>query len=160
MRSKKIGTGELFQDTAKSFFVRMSARAYDNMEARVVTKGFPGLPFSKDDFRARLLLIMDGNYDGIFRCRYCNGFFALNQIAVDHAHPLSRGGGVELDNLEFPCRACNFRKGSLTPEEYLDLLDFLDNKIPLGKNDVLQRLQISVQLAAANRALRKKHVTS
>jgi hypothetical protein len=134
----------------------MTGQTYDNMLARVMRKGFYGLPFDKDGFREHVLNAMGGHYDGYFRCPYCNGYFTMEQVAVDHVHPLSRGGGVELENLEFPCKPCNNRKGSMTPQEYLLLLDFLDTKIPLAKTDVLQRLEISIQLAAADRVRRAK----
>lgn len=147
----------LFQETAKSVFLDITGQTYDNMKTRILRKGFYGLPFSKDIFREHVLKAMGGSYDGFFVCRYCHGYFGLTQIAVDHQTPLSRGGGVELDNLDYPCRACNNRKGSTTPEEYLKLLDFLDTKIPLAKADVLNRLEISVQLAAADRARRRKN---
>jgi hypothetical protein len=154
MRTKGAGTGHLFPDATQSVFVRITGQTYDNMLVRVKRKGFYGLPFDKQEFRAHVLIAMGGTSDGFFRCRYCKGLFALNQVAVDHAHPLSRGGGVELDNLEFPCKACNARKGSMKPEEYLLLLEFLDDMLPLAKTDVLQRLEISVQLAAADRMRR------
>jgi 5-methylcytosine-specific restriction endonuclease McrA len=142
----------------KSVFLRLTGQTYDNMLARVKRKGFYGLPFDKEGFRMHVLCAMGGNYDGFFRCRYCMGYFTLEQVAVDHASPLSRGGGVELDNLEYPCRACNNRKGSMTPEEYFLLLDFLDSRLPLAKIDVLKRLEISVQLAAADRQRRAKEL--
>jgi 5-methylcytosine-specific restriction endonuclease McrA len=126
------------------------------MLARVMRKGFPGLPFDKDEFRQHVLSAMGGYEDGFFRCRYCNGFFTLEQVAVDHMLPLSRGGGVELENLDYPCKPCNARKGSMPPEEYFKLLKFLDDELPLEKADILQRLQISVQLAAADRARKAK----
>jgi 5-methylcytosine-specific restriction endonuclease McrA len=159
VRRKPIGAGILFQDTVQSVFTRLTGQTFDNMLARVKRKGFYGLPFDKDQFREHVLSAMGGTYDGFFRCRYCRGFFALEQVAVDHAIPLSRGGGVELDNLEYPCKADNNRKGSLTPEEYFLLLEFLDSRIPLAKTDVLQRLEISIKLAAADRqrkAMEKK----
>jgi hypothetical protein len=156
VRRKPIGTGILFQNAVKSLFMRVTGQTYDNMLVRVMRKGFPGLPFDKDGFRQHVLSAMGGYEDGFFRCRYCTGHFALEQVAVDHAHPLSRGGGVELENLEFPCKPCNHRKGSMTPEEYCLLLEFLDEEIPLAKTDVLQRLEISVQLAAADRARKAK----
>jgi HNH endonuclease len=156
VRRKTIGTGILFQGTVKSVFTRLTGQTYDNMQARIIRKGFYGLPFDKDAFREHVLNAMGGTYDGFFRCRYCNGYFTLHQVAVDHAHPLSRGGGVDLSNLEYPCKACNNRKGSMTPEEYYLLLEFLDSRIPLAKNDVLNRLEISVQLAAADRARKAK----
>ena len=30
-----------------------------------------------------------------------------------------------LDNLEYPCKPCNDRKGSMSPDEFLALLAFL-----------------------------------
>jgi 5-methylcytosine-specific restriction endonuclease McrA len=138
-------------DTPKSTFVRITGQRYDNMLARVTRKGFYGLPFSKDRFREHIFSVMGGAYDGFVRCRYCGGLFALEQVALDHALPLSRGGGVELDNLDLPCMECNAKKGGMTPTEYALLLEFLDNTIPLAKEDVLMRLQMSVALAAAGR---------
>jgi hypothetical protein len=43
-------------------------------------------------------------------------------------------------------------KESLTPGEFLDLLDFLEKKIPLARKSVLSRLQKAVALAAGARA--------
>jgi HNH endonuclease len=156
MTPKPIGAGVLFQDAARSRFLLATGRQYDNMLARVKRKGFYGLPFTKEQFRAYLLTRLGDLWDGFVRCPYCTGFFAIEQVAIDHRVPLSRGGGVELDNLDIPCRACNARKGSMTPGEYRQLLEFLDTKIPLAKTGVLQRLEISVQLAAADRVRRRK----
>lgn len=156
MGRRAIGAGILFQDTVKSLFLRVTGQTYDNMQARAIRKGFPGLPFSKDKFRVHVLAAMGGHEDGYFRCRYCNGFFTLEQVAVDHMLPLSRGGGVELENLDYPCKPCNARKGSMPPDKYFRLLKFLDDELPLEKTDVLQRLEISVQLAAADRVRRAK----
>lgn len=160
MANKIIGAGRLFPNVAKSVFTRVSGQAYDNMLARVKRKGYSGLPFDLDDFRMHLLRALGGNYDGWLRCRYCSGFFSVEQVVVDHAVPMSRGGGIDLDNLEFPCGPCNSRKGSMKPEEYLALLEFLDRRIPLAKVDVLKRLEISVKLAAADRWRRKKQPQS
>lgn len=151
MTKKTIGTGILFQNAAKSTFIRITGQRYDNMLYRVHRKGFPGLPFTKEQFRGRVLVALGGHWDGFVRCPYCTGFFTMEQIGIDHALPLGRGGGVELDNLEFPCKRCNARKGEMPPREYLKLLDFLDREIPLAKTDILQRLEISVQLAAGAR---------
>ena len=154
--TKATGTGALFPKAARSAFLRISGQTYSNMLVRVTRKGFYGLPFTKAAFRERVLAALGGGCDGLVRCRYCGGFFTLEQIGVDHAIPLSRGGSVDLDNLEFPCRADNNRKGSLTPDEYLKLLDFLEKQIPLARQDVLHRLEISVQLAAGQWARARK----
>jgi hypothetical protein len=152
MTKRAIGAGSLFPDTAKSIFIRITGQRFDSMAVRVKRKGFPGLPFDKKAFRGRILSIIGGCYDGFVRCPYCTGFFTLAQTAIDHSVPLGRGGGVELENLDLPCKPCNARKGNLRPEEYLRLLQFLDREIPLGKQDVLNRLEISVQLVTGARA--------
>lgn len=43
-----------------------------------------------------------------FTCRSCG---ARRQLSVDHVAPESRGGALELDNLQTLCRSCNSRKG-------------------------------------------------
>ncbi len=44
-----------------------------------------------------------------YRCRHCGGWVGLS---VDHIQPESRGGTLELDNLQTLCRSCNSRKGA------------------------------------------------
>lgn len=151
-KKTSTGAGNLFQETAKSRFMRITGQRYDNMAARVKKKGFPGLPFDKDKFREHLLAAMNGHYDGYVVCPYCNGFFTVADMGIDHAIPLSRGGEVELTNLEFPCKPCNSRKGAMTPTEYIMLMHFLDRTMPLAKQDVLNRLEISVQLVTSFRS--------
>jgi hypothetical protein len=43
-----------------------------------------------------------------FRCQHCGSRRALS---VDHIHPESKGGTLELSNLQTLCRPCNSRKG-------------------------------------------------
>jgi hypothetical protein len=42
---------------------------------------------------------------------------------VEHRTPISRGGGDELANLCFACRACNYAKGVRTEKEYKEMPD-------------------------------------
>jgi 5-methylcytosine-specific restriction endonuclease McrA len=149
---KPAGIGALFENRAKSDFLRLTGSRYDAMKTRIErNKKQPPLPFTKDEFRAHVLNAMNGNQDGAVVCRYCNQVTTLAEMAVDHAYPLSRGGSAGLDNLEYPCKHCNDRKGSLSPDEYLALLAFLETKIPLGRIDVLKRLEQSIKLAAGAR---------
>jgi len=111
-------------------------------------KELPDLPFTLEQFRADVLSVMGGKEDGAFICRYCNRPLDLDEIAVDHAMPLSRGGGIGLDNLDYPCKEDNQRKGSMDPNEYMGLLKYLDTIHPLARQDILSRLQKAVTLAA------------
>lgn len=151
---KGKGSGSLFQEDAHGIFMRLTGSRYENMDNRMERKKLPPLPFSKANFRSHILSALRGQEDGFVRCRYCLGFFALKEITADHAIPLSRGGSTALDNIEYPCQPCNQQKGSLTPTEFLDLLKFLEEKLPMGRKDVLSRLQMSVTLAAGAAATR------
>ena len=148
---KGSGTGILFDDEARRRFMGLTGSRYDALVKRMEKKGIP-VPFSKERFRAHILDALGGKYDGFVRCRYCSGFFNVVDIAADHEIPLSRGGSPGLDNIGFPCHPDNNRKGSLTPSEYLSLLEFLEKGIPLGRQDVLKRLEMAVKLAAGARA--------
>ena len=128
------------------FFEVTSAR-YSGMRERLKKKKLPQLSFTLDQFRADILGVMGGKENGAIICRYCNMAFTIDQIAVDHARPLSRGGSTALDNLDYPCRPCNARKGSMDPKEFIALLAFLET-IPLARIDVLSRLEKAVKLAA------------
>lgn len=151
--SKRKGTGSLFPQSAKTTFLTVTRQCYANMQARFKKKNLPELEFTKDQFREHVLAALNNHYDGFVKCRYCQFFFNISDIAADHAIPLSRGGGMGLDNLEYPCRADNDRKGGLTPTEYLALLGFLETQ-PFARIEVLKRLEQSVKLAAGAAATR------
>lgn len=150
--TKPIGVGQLFEETAKSAFLRLTGSRYDSMRQRLERKkNGPVLPFTKEQYRAKMLAAMNGAYDGFVQCRYCRAFCSLEQLASDHEMPLSRGGSPGLDNIGFPCKRCNSAKGALTPDEFLQLLKFLEIEIPMGRMDVLERLEKSVQVMAGQR---------
>lgn len=149
------GAGALFQEDVKREFIRITGQRYDSMMVRLEKKKLiqpKDYPFSKEDFREDLLAAMGNRYDGFITCRYCKSFFALDEIAADHAIPIDRGGFLGLGNLEYICPPDNNRKGKMLPEEYSDLLRFLEEKLPLARIDVLKRLEMSVKLAASIRS--------
>lgn len=43
-----------------------------------------------------------------FRCKHCG---TRDNLSVDHIHPESLGGTLDLDNLQTLCMPCNARKG-------------------------------------------------
>lgn len=57
-------------------------------------------------------------------CWYCTGTMTLdhglpNSFTIDHAIPVSRGGGNDLNNLVPACRRCNAEKRTMTADEFL-----------------------------------------
>lgn len=123
---------------------------YRNMQSRRVVIQLGGLPFTLDQFREHCEKFF-GEPDGVVLCRYCRVPVYLSICAVDHAHPLSRGGSIGLENLEFPCEPCNSAKSSLTPGEFIALREFLRTLPFEAEQDVLSRLKKAVKLAAGRR---------
>jgi hypothetical protein len=122
------------------------------MKGRPAVKRLGGLPFTMDEFRQDILSVLsNGMKDGVVQCRYCKGFFTIAEIAADHANPLSRGGSLGLDNIDYPCINCNRAKGSMRPEVFLKLIAFLETEIPESRTDVLGRLSKAISLAVAAR---------
>ena len=153
-RTKKanslIGTGSLFPKSAHSNFLEVTRNRYSGMVARMKKKGLPPLGFDLDSFRSDILGVFSEKEDGVIICRYCKRYFPIDEIAVDHAQPLSRGGSSGLDNLDYPCKRCNDIKGSMNNIEFLKLIEFLEKEIPLARQDVLSRLEKAVKLAAGS----------
>lgn len=144
---KPVGNASLFKKDAHARFMETTGARYNSMKARVKAKLHLELPFSLEEFRADVLKVMGGFEDGVLTCRYCTGIFPVEEIAADHALPISRGGGPELSNIDYPCITCNQAKESLTPDEFIKLLRFLDTEIPLAKTNILARLQKAISLA-------------
>lgn len=51
-------------------------------------------------------------------CAYCGKEIAYRNMQVDHIHPQYKGGSDDINNLLPACRACNFRKGTLSVEQF------------------------------------------
>lgn len=151
--AKPVGIGSLFPKSAHSIFMESTLRQYGNMKNRMRKKLKDDkyeLPFNIKEFRSDVLSVMDGKEDGATECRYCRKIITIEDVAVDHAKPLSRGGSPGLDNLDYICRPDNNRKGELEIDEYKKLLAFLET-IPLARISILKRLEQSVALAAGSR---------
>ena len=50
-----------------------------------------------------------------YRCVVCGSYKSLE---IDHIHPVSRGGGNAVRNLQTLCGKCNAQKGARTMEEW------------------------------------------
>jgi len=144
-----IKAGTLFPKEAHKSWMEITGSRYRNMCERLKKKGLPAPVFNLYEFRQDILSVQGGNDDGPIQCRYCNRWFTLAQVDVDHGTPLGRGGSSGLDNLDYPCAQDNDRKGELTVAEYTALLGYLNTVHPLARQDVLSRLEKANKLAAA-----------
>lgn len=54
------------------------------------------------------------------RCAICGDFVPYDEFTIDHIEPLSKGGDNEPENLQCTCRFCNFLKGNLPDQEFMD----------------------------------------
>jgi len=52
------------------------------------------------------------------KCFYCGMKLVLDSYHIDHAHPKSKGGSDDINNLLPSCGTCNLQKGCLTIEGY------------------------------------------
>ncbi|MBI5535781.1 MAG: HNH endonuclease [Deltaproteobacteria bacterium] len=66
-----------------------------------------GIKFSKVNVFTR---------DG-WRCQYCGGRFAMNELNYDHVVPRKQGGKTNWENIVTSCYPCNARKAGRTPEQ-------------------------------------------
>ena len=72
-------------------------------------------------------------------CPYCEVQIPWENLSIDHVIPRSRNGSSELCNLVWTDKRCNQLKGSLLPEEYMELRQFMD-KNEFVKRDLESRL--------------------
>jgi len=141
----------LFPRQAKSVFLAVTGKGYDNMKYRLARLGVP-LLFNKVEFRVAILdRHMGGEYDGVIMCRYCIRIIDITDVAFDHAVPLSRGGSWGLENIEAICQSCNAIKSDGTPEEYMSLLSWAEREVPLWRTSLFKRLKEHSKLLAGKR---------
>lgn len=141
-----------FMDRTRSIYNAMVDRFGERKnEKGQVTRAGREIPFSLGEFRAKVETVAGTRGVDPWQCRYCGGWITIAEMACDHATPVSRGGGLELDNIDFPCADCNDRKGKLLPAEYKALYDALQAWPDAARRDVLGRLQMAIKLAAKQR---------
>ena len=76
-------------------------------------------------------------------CIYCNEEITPKNASLDHNIPLQRGGEDNFDNYDFICFPCNRSKGTLTGQEYRDLVDVLQVLGKYTRDLVLRKLRYS-----------------
>ena len=62
-------------------------------------------------------------YDETKNCHYCKVALTKEQVVLDHATPLSRGGINHISNIRICCNDCNQLKGVRDEEEFRKFLD-------------------------------------
>jgi 5-methylcytosine-specific restriction endonuclease McrA len=72
-------------------------------------------------------------------CPYCYAPIPWRNISVDHAIPRARGGSSEPTNLVWTDVRCNQLKGTLLPDEFLELQRFMDTNAAV-RRDLESRL--------------------
>jgi 5-methylcytosine-specific restriction endonuclease McrA len=95
------------------------------------------LPYTLDELRQ----VMEHELKGV--CCYCKYKLTVKTITPDHAVAVSAQGGWGLDNINFCCQKCNWRKGILTADEFKWLVRILRKGLSAASlEDVWRRLVI------------------
>lgn len=146
-----MSTPSLFPSQSKTLFMNTTLSRYRHMVERHERKGIPPPAFTLLELREHILEAMKDRYDGAIRCLYCGRVCDISEVELDHATPLSRGGWLDLENIDLPCATCNAAKGEATREEWTLFMEFLEKVIPLARPDILDRLAKYGKLVSAKR---------
>ena len=76
-------------------------------------------------------------------CIYCLEDLTPKNASLDHNIPLQREGPDSFDNYDFICFPCNRAKGTLTGQEYKDLIAVLQALGKYTRDLVLRKLRYS-----------------
>lgn len=111
-RSKNIDEA---REKGREAYIRYMDTFKINAKIRKIrTKGAEG-KFTKNDIKR-----MFDEQKGI--CPYCNEDIT-EEYHIEHKTPISRGGSNWPENLHLTCAPCNYKKKTLTHEEFIDKLE-------------------------------------
>lgn len=114
-------------DFYKSGKSRLKKRARD-LKRRTLKKGLYG------DISIDVIKWLIEIYNG--KCAYCKKDCS-HDFHVEHKIPLSRGGNNRRENLALSCPSCNYSKGNMTLEEFLENRNKKEN--PINKECVYDK---------------------
>jgi hypothetical protein len=75
-------------------------------------------------------------------CTYCGERLTINNISLDHKQAVSQGGTETSENLAPVCQPCQRRKGKLSAEEFMSLLECVATWAPASRKDLFTRLSL------------------
>jgi hypothetical protein len=75
-------------------------------------------------------------------CTYCGERLKISNISLDHKQAVSQGGTETLANLAAICQACQRRKGKLSAQEFMSLLECVATWAPPSRKDLFTRLSL------------------
>jgi 5-methylcytosine-specific restriction endonuclease McrA len=95
------------------------------------------LPFTRDQLRMVLW-----TFCGIqaVPCPYCGVPVDILSLTLDHVIPRGLGGSLGLENIKPCCKRCNQLKDKLMPDEFTELLGFLNRSSTHMRNNLESRL--------------------
>jgi 5-methylcytosine-specific restriction endonuclease McrA len=152
----------------QEMFLKRTADAYRGMVRRTSGKKDKAgrsyglraqLPFTLVEFR-RWWLDQFGIREiadvaiNMMACPYCGKDIDVILAVPDHKVPLSRQGGLGLDNLMLCCWHCNCEKGEMTATAYIYLRRALEQLPERDRTDVKARLRNG---AGYVRAIHQQH---
>ena len=57
-----------------------------------------------------------------YMCHYCENYFDENDLTLDHKIPKANNGATNMENLELSCEKCNFVKGKIFYNTFMNLI--------------------------------------
>lgn len=66
--------------------------------------------------------------DRLRPCMWCGNHLELDAATIEHILPNSQGGPLELENCGVACSPCNQKRGTKTPEEFMQSVWLLEKR--------------------------------
>lgn len=94
----------------------------------------------------QLRLNVYDKYNG--HCAYCGCEITLQQMQVDHVHPLAKDGADTFDNMVPACRSCNHYKSIRTIESFRKAIESMP--VVLMRDNVTYKIAVRFGVVKPN----------